>query len=139
MTIVTTHDDEISKASSAYLMSLVAVVIGLPMPIINLIATGTFYFMSRRSKSHFVRWNCLQAFVSQIPLFIMNNILFWWTVRLVLGYTLLSDAYISYFVVVNLYNVIDLVATIRSACATYKGRTFRWFLYSSVTDLICKQ
>ena len=75
---VTPYEDEKERASNCYVMSLVAVMIGLPMPIINLLATGIFYLMSRRG-TFFVRWNALQALVSQVPLFIMNNILFWWT------------------------------------------------------------
>ena len=40
--------EDMERASYAYVMSLIAVVIGLPMPIINLIATGIFFLMSRK-------------------------------------------------------------------------------------------
>ena len=39
---VTPCEDEKERASNCYVMSLVAVMIGLPMPIINLLATGIF-------------------------------------------------------------------------------------------------
>ena len=39
---VVPHEDEKERASNCYVMSLVAVMIGLPMPIINLLATGIF-------------------------------------------------------------------------------------------------
>ncbi|MBR6285523.1 MAG: hypothetical protein IKR18_00825 [Bacteroidaceae bacterium] len=138
LVVETASEDEMTRASSAYLMSLIAVVIGLPMPIINLVATGIFFFMSRRA-AFFVRWNCVQAFLSQIPLFVMNNILFWWTVRILFGYSLLSNEYVAYFVVVNIYNLFDLFATVRSAMLTRRGRTFRWFFYSTLTDKLCRQ
>lgn len=135
---VTPYEDEKERASNCYVMSLVAVMIGLPMPIINLLATAIFYLMSRRG-TFFVRWNALQALVSQVPLFIMNNILFWWTIRILFCYTELSSAYIAYFITVNLYNVYDFVETVRSAVATRKGKVHRWYLYSTITDKICKR
>ncbi len=134
----TPHEDEKERASSCYVMSLVAVMIGLPMPIINLLATGIFYFMSRRA-TFFVRWHSIQALVSQVPLFIMNNILFWWTVRVLFSFTDLSSAYIAYFITVNLYNIYDFVETVRSAIVTRKGGTHRWYLYSTITDKICSR
>ena len=125
------REDEKERASNCYVMSLVAVMIGLPMPIINLLATGIFYLMSRRG-TFFVRWNALQALVSQVPLFIMNNILFWWTVRILFCFTELSSVYI-------LYNIYDFVETVRSAVITRKGKVHRWYLYSTITDKLCKR
>ena len=135
---VVPYEDEKERASNCYVMSLVAVMIGLPMPIINLAATGIFYLMSRKG-TFFVRWNSIQALVSQVPLFIMNNILFWWTIRILFCYTNLSSAYIAYFITVNLYNIYDFVETVRSAVQTRKGKIHKWYLYSTITDKICKR
>ena len=118
------HIEEQEKASNAYIMSLIAVVVGLPMPIINLIATGLFYFLSRKS-SPFVKWHTTQALVSQIPLFVLNNILFWWTVRILLFSYPLSGVYIAYFILVNLYNIADFYATAISAIKARKGITYK--------------
>ena len=130
------REDEKERASGCYIMSLVAVMVGLPMPIINLMATGIFYFMSRKG-TFFVRWNSIQALVSQVPLFIMNNILFWWTIRILFCYTDFSSVYIAYFITVNLYNIYDFIETVLSAINTRKGLTHRWYLYSTITDKIC--
>ena len=129
-------EDEKERASNCYVMSLVAVMVGLPMPIINLLATGFFYFVSRKS-TFFVRWNSMQALVSQVPLFVMNNILFWWTVRILFCFSDLSSVYIAYFITVNLYNIYDFIETVRSAVGTRKGKIHRWYLYSTITDRIC--
>ena len=135
---VVPHEDEKERASGCYIKSLVAVMIGLPMPIINLLATGIFYLMSRKG-TFFVRWNSIQALVSQVPLFIMNNILFWWTIRILFCYTDLSSAYIAYFITVNLYNIYDFIETVRSAVNTRKGKVHKWHLYGTITDKICKR
>lgn len=132
------QETEKEQASNCYIMSLIAVMIGLPMPIINLAATALFYLMSRRS-GFYVRWNAIQALVSQIPLFIMNNILFWWSVRILFCFTDLSSEYIAYFITVNIYNIYDFVETVRSAVNTRKGKIHRWYLYSTITDKFCKR
>ena len=131
-------EDEKERASGCYVMSLVAIMIGLPMPIINLVATGIFSLMSRKG-TYFVRWNSIQALVSQVPLFVMNNILFWWTIRILFCFTELSSVYIAYFITVNLYNIYDFVETVRSAVSTRKGKVHEWYLYGTITDMICKR
>ena len=135
---VVPHEDEKERASGCYIMSLVAVMIGLPMPIINLAATGLFYFLSRRG-TYYVRWNTIQALISQVPLFVMNNILFWWTVRILFCFTELSSEYIAYFITVNLYNIYDFIETVRSAIITREGKVHKWYLYGTLTDMICKR
>lgn len=135
---VVPHEDEKERASGCYIMSLVAVMIGLPMPIINLLATGLFYFLSRRG-TYYVRWNTIQALISQVPLFVMNNILFWWTVRILFCFTELSSEYIAYFITVNLYNIYDFIETVRSAIITREGKVHKWYLYGALTDMICKR
>ena len=127
--------EDMERASYAYVMSLIAVVIGLPMPIINLIATGIFFLMSRKG-SKYVRWHTTQALISQIPLFFLNNILFWWTVRILLFGTPLSGIYLAYFTLVNIYNIADLYATVVSAAKARKGITYRWFMYGVLTDML---
>ena len=77
--IVTEHEAE--AASNSYLMSLIAIICGLPLPIVNLIATVIFYFGNRKS-TWFVRWHCTQALLSQLSLFLMNSYGFWWSIAI---------------------------------------------------------
>ena len=77
-------EHELEAASNSYLMSLLAVMAGLPFPIINLLATAVFN-LANRHRTYFVRWHCTQALVSQLPLFCTNSVLFWWTVGLLFG------------------------------------------------------
>ena len=41
------EEHETEKASNSYLMSLIAIIAGIPLPIINLIATLIFYLGNR--------------------------------------------------------------------------------------------
>ena len=104
-------DHEAEKASNSYLMSLVALVAGLPLPIINLIATF-FFFIANRKGTYFVRWHCTQALVSQAALLCMNSYGFWWTISIVFGDVHVSNRYFAYLITAFLFNVIEFISTI---------------------------
>lgn len=131
------EEHELEAASNSYLMSLLAVMAGLPFPIINLLSTIVFYF-SNRKRTYYVRWHCTQALVSQLPLFCTNSILFWWTIGLLFGGVGLSSFYFAYLFTVLLFNLIDLIATIYTAVGIRKGKQIEWYVYGGLTDLICK-
>lgn len=130
-------DHESEKASNSYLMSLIALIGGLPLPIINLIATGFFYFANRKS-TYFVRWHCTQALLSQISMLPLNSVAFWWTLSILFGSEEISNNYLTYFVLILIFNLIEFVATIFTAIQTRKGIHIEWFFYGGMTNLICK-
>jgi len=130
-------EDEAEKASNSYLMSLIAVIAGLPLPIINLIATLIFY-MGNRKGSYFVRWHCTQALVSQASFLVVNSYGFWWTVSLILGDSEMTDSYIAYMITAVLFNMVEFIATIYTAIETRKGRHVEWWFYGTLTNQLCK-
>jgi uncharacterized Tic20 family protein len=132
----TEHESE--KASNSYLMSLVAAIAGLPLPIINLIATFIFY-MGNRKGTYFVRWHSTQALLSQFSLLFMNSFGFWWTVSIVFSDAVITNHYIAYVITVLLFNLAELIATIYSAIRTRKGEHVQWWLYGDLTNMICRR
>ncbi len=131
------NDEDSEKASNSYLMSLVVVIIGLPLPIINLIATFVF-FLSNRKENYFVRWHCTQALLSQLTLFFVNSYSIWWTISIFLGGEKFSNNYFAYLFIALFFNIIELITTIYSAIKTRKGIHVEWWFFSSLTNLICK-
>jgi len=131
-------EHEAEKASNSYLMSLIAIIAGLPIPIINLIAT-LGYYLGNRKGTYFVRWHCTQALVSQFSLIAMNSYGFWWTVYIIFGSDMVTNSYISYIIAIVVFNVIEFAATIYTAIQTRKGIHIQWWFYSDLTDLICKR
>lgn len=131
-------EHEAEKASNSYLMSLIALIAGLPLPIVNLFATFIFYLGNRKG-SYFVRWHCTQALLSQFSMLFINSYGFWWTVSIVFADGKVSNEYISYIIVAVLFNLIEFIATVYSAIETRKGVHVKWWLYGSMTDLICKK
>ncbi|MCF6361156.1 MAG: DUF4870 domain-containing protein [Cyclobacteriaceae bacterium] len=131
------NEHEAEKASSSYLMSLVALMAGLPIPIINLFAT-MFFYLANRKGTYYVRWHTTQALLSQLSLVFINSYGFWWTVSIVFGSESVSNNYISYLIIVLIFNLTEFVATIYSAVQTRKGMHIHWWLYGDLTDIICK-
>jgi hypothetical protein len=130
-------DHEAEKASNSYLMSLVALVAGLPLPIINLIATF-FFFIANRKGTYFVRWHCTQALVSQAALLCMNSFGFWWTISIVFGDEQVSNRYFAYMITAFCFNVFEFASTIYSAVQTRKGKHVQQWFFGNLTNLICK-
>lgn len=130
-------DFEAEKASNSYLMSVVAVMAGLPLPIINLVATAIF-FLSNRKGSYFVRWHCTQALVSQLTVLIMNSAGFYWTLSIIFGNRALTNDYIAYMITIVLFNLIEFVATIYAAIQTRKGKHVELWLFGPLAETICK-
>lgn len=131
-------EHEAEKASNSYLMSLVAAIAGLPIPIINLIATFIFYLGTRKS-TYFVRWHSTQALLSQFSLLFINSFGFWWTVSIIFTEKQITNSYVAYIIVLFLFNVAEIVATIHSAVKTRKGIHVHWWIYGDLTNLICRR
>lgn len=130
-------EHEAEKASNSYLMSLIALIAGMPLPIINLIASVIF-FVGNRKGTYFVRWHCTQALLSQFSLLFMNSFGFWWTISIMFGPETLSSKYIGYVITILIFNISEFIATIYSAIQTRKGVHVKWFFYGNLTNLICK-
>jgi len=130
-------EHEAEKASNSYLMSVIAIMAGLPLPIINLLATLIFYLGNRKG-TFFVRWHCTQALISQLSVLFMNSYGFWWTVAIILDKDDISSNYIAYMITILLFNLFEFVVTIYTAIQTRKGKHVEWWFYGPLTNLICK-
>jgi uncharacterized Tic20 family protein len=130
-------DHESEKASNSYLMSLLALLMGMPLPIVNLIATLIF-FVGNRKSTHFVRWHCTQALLSQLSVFFLNSYAFWWTLSIVFTDAEVSNNYVAYVITIALFNLFEFVSAIYTAIEVRKGRHIRWWIISDITDSICK-
>jgi hypothetical protein len=130
--------NELEKASGSYVMSLVAIIAGLPVPIVNLLAT-LFFYVSNRRGTYYVRWHCTQALLSQLSLLPVNSIGFWWTIHILFGSTSISNSYIAYIITLIIFNLAEFIATIYTAVNTRKGVHVEWWLYGTITNVICKE
>lgn len=130
-------EHEAETASGSYLMSLIAIIVGLPLPIINLIATLIF-FAGNRNSTYFVRWHCTQALLSQLSMLFINSAGFWWTISIIFTEETITSKYIAYILAVLIFNLTEFVATIYTAIQTRKGIHVEWWFYGPLTNLLCK-
>lgn len=130
-------EEDAEKASSSYLMSMMAIAVGIALPLVNLIATLIFYLGNRRS-TYFVRWHCTQALVSQLSLLPINSVGMGWTLSIVFSDQVLTDAYVAYLLTAVGFNLLELLMTARTAILTRRGRHVSWFFYGPLTDLLCR-
>ncbi len=126
-------EHETERASNSYLMSLIAFVAGMPLPIVNLIATFIFFLGNLRS-SPFVRWHCTQALLSQASMLVINSVAFWWTISILFYGELITNDYIAYLIVAFLFNLTEFIATIYTAIQVRKGIHVQWWLYGTLTE-----
>ena len=118
-------EHEAESASNSYLMSVIAIIIGLPLPIVNLIATAIF-FLGNRKATYFVRWHCTQALLSQLSMFFINSFGFWWTVSIIFSDETITNSYIGYIISVIIFNIVEFITTIYTAIQTRKGIHIQW-------------
>ena len=130
-------EHETEKASNSYLMSLVALIAGLPLPIVNLLATFIFYVGNKKG-TYFVRWHCTHALLSQLSLFIINCIGVWWTILIIFSSATVNNEFIAYIITILIFNLIEFIATIYTAVQTRKGIHVEWWFFGALTNVICK-
>ncbi|MFD2743343.1 MULTISPECIES: DUF4870 domain-containing protein [Sphingobacterium] len=135
--IYTPREHEEEAASNSYVMSMVAIIAGLPLPIFNLIATLIFYLGNRKS-TFFVRWHCTQALLSQFTLVILNSTAFWWTISIIFWEKSWDNYFFAYLLTVIIVNIAEFIATIYTAVQTRKGIHVAWWFYGTLTNLVCK-
>jgi hypothetical protein len=130
-------DSELERASNSYLMSLVAVLGGLPLPIVNLLAS-VFFYLGNRKSTLFVKWHCLQALFSQLGMFLFNTVGFWWTISIIFDDKKATNQYISYMITIVIFNLIEFIATLYLAIQTRKGKHIEMYFFSDITNLFYK-
>lgn len=130
--------EEAEDASNSYLMSLIAIIVGVPLPIVNLIATIIFYLNNLKS-SYFVRWHAIQTLLSQLSVLFVNSFGFWWTIDIIFFDDEFTAKYFAYIITLIIFNLIEFIATIYTAIQVRKGKHVSWFIYGEFTNVICRK
>jgi len=154
----TIHPSDLEQASNSYLMAIVAVVAGLPLPIINTIAS-LIYYAAHKKSSYFVRWHCIQSILAQAIMIPFNSFAFAWTMKIVLSnvnyfeqdtlkeyssesifaseiFYAASIYYWLYIAVVTIFNIAEFISVIITAAQVRKGKNVRWFIIANLTDAL---
>ena len=130
-------EHEAERASNSYLMSLVVIMVGLPLPIVNVIGSG-IYFLSNRRSAYFVRWHCAQSLLAQLFTLPVNAAALYWTIAVVFDRASLTNDYVAYVITVIVFNLIEFIATMVAAIRTRRGHHVSWWFFGPLTDTLVK-
>ena len=122
---------EKEDAMGAYLMMFAAVAIGLPLPIINLIAAVVYYFVNRK-KSRFIHFHCLQSLLSNIPTTIINWVLVVWGVTIFFKDREFTDTFWAYAIFAGLSTLIYFIISIIAAYRARQGKMYYFLFFGKI-------
>lgn len=122
---------EKEDAMGAYLMMFAAVAIGLPLPVINLIAAIIYYYVNRK-KSRFIHFHCLQSLLSNIPTTIINWVLVIWAVRNLIGHHEWTDAFWAYAIFAGLCTFLYFVISLIAAYKARQGKMYYFLFFGKI-------
>lgn len=123
---------EKEDAMGAYLMMFAAVAVGLPLPIINLIAAIIYYFVNRK-KSRFIHFHCLQALLSNIPTTLINWALVIWGVRIFFTDQVITDEFWAYAIFAGVATLIYFIISLMAAYRARQGKMYYLLFFGKIS------
>jgi uncharacterized membrane protein len=130
--------DEVPKreredAMGAYFMMFAALAAGLPLPMLNLIAS-IIYLNVNKTKSRFVHFHALQSLWSQLPTTLLNMGFMYWTLQIwVFDNYEYNDYYKGYVGMVILANLLYVIFSIVGAVRARKGRMYYFIFFGRLS------
>lgn len=118
---------EKQDAMGAYLMMFATTAIGLPLPIINMIASIVYFFVNK-SKGRFVQFHSLQSMYSQLPVSILNSYLVIWAIVNIAKNHPFTNIFWGLMITAAIFNLLYFIFSIVGAVKAYRGQ-FYYFLF----------
>lgn len=119
---------EKENAMGAYLMMFASLGAGLPLPMINVIASIIYYFIYRHN-SPFVKFHLVQSLWSQVPLSLLNGFIVIWTIKNFVSNAGFSSIYIGLVLSVVIFNIIYIIFSIYAAMLARRGRVYYFIFF----------
>jgi uncharacterized membrane protein len=116
---------EKDDAMASYLMMFASWAVGLPLPLLNLVASVVYYSVNRKG-SKFVAFHALQSFLSQVPVSLLNAGAVGWGIGLLVKGNAAGDLrpFIGYVFFAAAVNILYLVFSIVALVQANKGRFY---------------
>lgn len=114
---------ERDDAMGAYLMMFASLAMGLPLPLLNIVASTIYYFINRKN-SRFVAFHALQALISHIPVTLVNAGAVVWLIVELVGRHSLTAPFIAFGAFAIALNLAFLVYTLIALVRARRGQFF---------------
>lgn len=123
---------EKEDAMGAYLMMFAAWGVGLPLPLINLIA-AVVYFVINKSESKFVAFHSYQSLLTQIPISLLNAGVLAWVIAIISPKYEDTSAFYAYFLFVIIWNLSYMVFSIIACVKARKGKFYYFWVFGRLS------
>jgi uncharacterized membrane protein len=123
---------EKEDAMGAYLMMFASLAIGLPIPLVNLVAS-VIYFLVNRKNSLFAAFHSLQALITHIPVVLLNAGMVGWLVGNLVAKAGYAPGFLWYLLFTVLANLTYIIWSIVALVRARKGR----FIYFPLVGRFC--
>ncbi len=124
---------EKEDAMGAYLMMFAAVAIGLPLPVINLIASIIYYFINRK-KSRFIHFHSLQALLSNIPTTLINwGAVIWAATIFFREDWFVTQEFWAYLIFAGACTFLYFIVSIIAAYKARQGKMYYFLLFGKIS------
>ncbi len=114
---------EKDDAMGAYLMMFASLAIGLPIPVLNLVASIIYFFVNRKT-SPFVAFHAFQALLTHIPVVLLNAGVVAWLITNLVTHAPSWPGFFWYLFFSVLINLAYIIWSIVALVHASKGRFF---------------
>ncbi|MGL1893961.1 MAG: DUF4870 domain-containing protein [Spirochaetaceae bacterium] len=124
---------EKEDSMGAYLMMFAAMGAGLPLPLLNLLASFIYYQINKK-KSRYVAFHSFQSLITQLPISIVNGGLVFWLIKILIqDYPDFTSKFFTYLAFAVIWNLLYLVLSIRACICARRGQLYYMFLFGGVS------
>lgn len=122
---------EKGDAMGAYFMMFASLGLGLPFPLLNLIAAVIYYYVNKKD-SRYVGFHSLQSLLSQMPVTILNAGVVFWLIYNLVTETSNWQPFAIYAISSAFVNFVYFVISIIAAVEANKGVLFYMPLFGRI-------
>ncbi len=120
---------EKEDAMGAYLMMFASIGAGLPLPIVNLIASVIYYFINSK-KSRFIKFHCYQSLISQLPTTLLNAGLLLSVFQIwIYDNWEFNNNFVGYAIMVGVVNLAYFIISIVGSVKARKGQMYYFIFF----------
>lgn len=123
-------DVEKDDAMGAYLMMFASWAIGLPLPVLNVVA-AVIYFAVNCRESRYVAFHAYQSLLSQIAVTLLNVGLIGWLLVIVVGGRSFSPVFFLFLCIVVVSNILYFIFSVVALVRARRGEIYYFPLFGT--------
>ncbi len=127
---------EREDAMGGYFMMFASIGVGLPIPLLNIIASIIYYYINKKN-GKFVQFHTLQALLSHIPVAILNAVCVIWGILIFMGDYHFTEILKGLLVMTLIANLTYFTFSIIAAVKANKGLFYYFWYFGKLSYIVC--